>query len=122
MGEIFLRPVSPATYGIICGITDFMGIPLISNVCGQLYCNISGVCSVLASFGISKKKAFSMVSDIAGLIPESTDIPLFPYDKKVLMKKFGNIMTHSSKKKKVTPISPTMLSVNTRNRVRTFHR
>ena len=101
VGEIFLRPVSPATYGIISGITDFMGIPLISNVCGQLYCNISGVCSVLASFGISKKKAFSMVSDIAGLIPESMDIPLFPYDKKILMKKFGNIITHSSKKKKI---------------------
>lgn len=101
VGEIFLRPVSPATYGIICGITDFMGIPLISNVCGQLYCNISGVCSVLASFGISKEKAFSMVSDIAGLIPDCTDIPLFPYDKKILLKKLGKIITHSSKKKKL---------------------
>ena len=101
VGEIFLRPVSPATYGIICGITDFMGIPLISNVCGQLYCNISGVCSVLASFGISKERAFSMVSDIAGLIPDCTDIPLFPYDKKILLKKLGNIIVHSSKKKKV---------------------
>ena len=101
VGEIFLRPISPATYGIICSITDFMGIPLISNVCGQLYCNISGVCSVLASFGISKEKAFSMVSDIAGLIPDCTDIPLFPYDKKILLKKIGKIITHSSKKKKL---------------------
>ncbi|MGN0690781.1 MAG: PEP/pyruvate-binding domain-containing protein, partial [Oscillospiraceae bacterium] len=101
VGEIFLRPVSPATYGIISGVTDFLGIPLIADVCGQLYCNISGVCSVLASFGISEKKAFSMVSDIAGGIPDSTDIPLFPYDKKLLFKKFGRIITHSPSKKKV---------------------
>lgn len=100
VGEIFLRPVSPATYGIICGITDFLGIPLISNVCGQLYCNISGVCSVLASFGVSREKAFSMISDIAGGIPDSADIPLFPYDKRVLLKKFGRIFTHSPSKKK----------------------
>lgn len=100
VGEIFLRPVSPATYGMLCGITDFLGIPLISNVCGQLYCNISGVCSVLASFGISKERAFSMVSDIAGDIPDSTDIPLFPYDKKILLKKFGSIITHSPSKRK----------------------
>lgn len=100
VGEIFLRPVSPATYGMICGVSDFMGIPLIANVCGQLYCNISGVCSVLASFGISKEKAFSMVSDIAGLIPDSSEIPLFPYDKKILLKKLGKIITNPSKKKK----------------------
>ncbi|MGN0587387.1 MAG: PEP/pyruvate-binding domain-containing protein [Oscillospiraceae bacterium] len=100
VGEIFLRPVSPATYGMICGITDFLGIPLISNVCGQLYCNISGVCSVLASFGISKERAFSMVSDIAGGIPDSADIPLFPYDKNILLKKFGSIITHSPSKRK----------------------
>lgn len=100
VGEIFLRPVSPATYGMICGVSDFLGIPLIANICGQLYCNISGVCSVLASFGISKEKAFSMVSDIAGLIPEGTEIPLFPYDKKILLKKFGKIITNPSKKKK----------------------
>ncbi|MGN0641580.1 MAG: PEP/pyruvate-binding domain-containing protein [Huintestinicola sp.] len=100
VGEIFLRPVSPATYGMICGITDFLGIPLISNVCGQLYCNISGVCSVLASFGVTREKAFAMVADIAGGIPDSKDIPLFPYDKNVLLKKFGNIIAHPSPIKK----------------------
>lgn len=100
VGEIFLRPVSPATYGMISKITDFLGIPLISNVCGQLYCNISGVCSVIASFGIKKEKAFSMISDIAGGIPDSSDIPLFPYDKKVLLKKFGRIILNPSPKKK----------------------
>ncbi|MDD7429631.1 MAG: PEP-utilizing enzyme [Oscillospiraceae bacterium] len=100
VGEIFLRPVSPATYGIISGITDFLGIPLISDVCGQLYCNISGVCSVLASFGISEEKAFSMVSDIAGGIPDSKDIPLFPYDKKLLFKKFGRLIAQPKPKRK----------------------
>lgn len=100
VGEIFLRPVSPATYGMICGITDTLGIPLISNVRGQLYCNISGVCSVLASFGITGEKAFSIVSDIAGGIPDSSNIPLFPYDKKVLLKKFGGILKRPRTKKK----------------------
>lgn len=42
-----------------------------------------------------------MVSDIAGLIPDCTDIPLFPYDKKILLKKLSKIIAHSSKKKKV---------------------
>ena len=102
VGEIFLRPVSPATYGIICGITDFLGIPLLSNVCGQLYCNISGVCSVLASFGISKERAFSMVSDIAGAVPDCGGIPLFPYDKTILLKKLCSMLAHSLKQKRGT--------------------
>lgn len=115
VGEIFLRPVSPATYGMICKVTDFLGIPLISNVCGQLYCNISGICSVIASFGISKEKAFSMVSDIAGGIPDSADIPLFPYDKKILLKKFGGIIAKSpskSKKKSGRPRANTPEDIN----------
>ena len=87
VGEIFLRPVSPATYGMLNGITKVLEIPLISNVCGQLYMNISGLCSVVMSFGVSKKKAYEILKGLVGGIPEGIDIPVFPYDKKPLLKK-----------------------------------
>lgn len=87
VGEIFLRPVSPATYRIIKLISDTLGIPLISNVCGQLYLNISGLCSMLVSFGFTKEKAINALSELSGGIPQNQDIPIYPFDKKVLCKK-----------------------------------
>ena len=87
VGEIFLRPVSPVTYSIINSITKILGIPLISNVCGQLYMNISGLCSVIVSFGFSKEKAFKMISELAGGIPDNISIPVFPFDKKAFFRK-----------------------------------
>ncbi|MBQ7783708.1 MAG: phosphoenolpyruvate synthase [Oscillospiraceae bacterium] len=87
VGEIFLHPVSPITYSILNSITKILGIPLISNVCGQLYMNISGLCSVIVSFGFSKEKAFKMISELAGGIPENISIPVFPFDKKAFIRK-----------------------------------
>lgn len=89
VGEIFLRPVSPATYGILLHVKNTIGIPLISNVCGQLYLNISGVCSLLVSFGLSKERAYSIVSEIAGGIPENIDIPIYPFERRIFLKKIG---------------------------------
>ncbi len=91
VGEIFMRPVSPATQSIINSVFELLGIPLISNVCGQLYCNISGVCSLLVSFGFKREKAYRMIADIAGKIPDGTEIPIYPFDKKAYLKKVKNL-------------------------------
>ena len=99
VGEIFLRPVSPVTFGMVNMITEVIGIPLISNVCGQLFLNISGVCSMIMSFGVKKEKAFSIIREIAGGIPD-TEIPVYPYDKKILWKALGKIIRGSGSGKK----------------------
>ena len=97
VGEIFLRPVSPVTFGIVNMIGSTIGIPLISNVCGQLYLNISGICSMIMSFGVKKEKAFGIIKELAGGIPE-TEIPVYPYNRKHLSKAAGNIFKGFFKK------------------------
>lgn len=86
VGEIFMRPVSPATYGVVKLISGTLGIPLVSNVCGQLYLNISGLCSMLVSFGFTKEKAINTLSELTGGIPQELDIPIYPFDKKAFGK------------------------------------
>ncbi len=98
VGEIFLRPVSPVTFGMVNMISSVIGIPLIANVCGQLYLNISGLCSVIMSFGVKKEKAFGIIRELAGGIPD-TEIPVYRYDKKILRKAIGNIIKGSFGKK-----------------------
>lgn len=98
VGEIFLRPVSPVTYGMVNMISEVIGIPLIANVCGQLYLNISGICSMILSFGVKKSKAFGMIRELAGGIPD-TELPVYPYDKKILRKAVWNIIKSSFAKK-----------------------
>ncbi len=98
VGEIFLRPVSPVTFGMVNMISSVIGIPLISNVCGQLYLNISGICSMIMSFGVKKEKAFGIIKELAGGIPD-TEIPVYPYDRKLLRKAAGNIIKGSFRKK-----------------------
>ena len=93
VGEIFLRPVSPVTYGILKLLIDTLGIPLISNVCGQLYLNISGLCSMIMAFGVSKEKAFKAISELAGGIPPDFEIPVYPFDKKPFLKKIAGLVT-----------------------------
>ncbi|MBQ7989776.1 MAG: hypothetical protein IJ251_01860 [Oscillospiraceae bacterium] len=100
VGEIFLRPVSPVTYSMLRNICETIGIPLISNVCGQLYLNISGVCSMIMSFGVSKKKAFSLIREIAGGIPEGIEIPVYRFDRRKIGKSLLNMAKSSFTSKK----------------------
>lgn len=93
VGEIFLRPVSPVTYGVLKTLIDTLGIPLISNVCGQLYLNISGLCSMVMSFGLSKEKAFKAISELAGGIPSNFEIPVYSFNKKEFLKKILGLIT-----------------------------
>ncbi len=99
VGEIFLRPVSPATYGILSMVKEIIGIPLISNVCGQLYLNISGLCSLFVSFGFRKEKAYGIISEIAGGIPDNLDIPVYPFDKRLFLQKIKNIIKDALRQK-----------------------
>lgn len=98
VGEIFLRPVSPVTFGMVDMISKVIGIPLIANVCGQLYLDISGICSMIMSFGVKKEKAFGIIRELAGGIPD-TEIPVYPYDRKKLRKAVVNIIKGSFGKK-----------------------
>lgn len=98
VGEIFLRPVSPVTFGMVDMVSKVLGIPLISGVCGQLYLNISGICSMLMSFGVKKEKAFGMIKELAGGIPD-TEVPVYPFDRNIVLKAVGNIIKNSFKKK-----------------------
>ena len=98
VGEIFLRPVSPVTFGMVDMVSKVLGIPLISNVCGQLYLNISGICSMLMAFGVKKEKAFGMIKELAGGIPD-TEVPVYPFDRNIVLKAVGNIIKNSFKKK-----------------------
>ncbi len=93
VGEIFMCPVSPATNSILEMICESLGLPdFIDNICGQAYCNLSILCSCLVSFGISKKKAYEIISDIAGAIPEGVEIPVFPFDRATFIKKMKRMI------------------------------
>ena len=98
VGEIFLRPVSPVTYGMVNMISSVIGVPLISNVYGQLYLNITGLCSMIMSFGVKKEKAFGKIRELAGGIPD-TEIPVYPYDRKILTSAVRKMIKDSFKKK-----------------------
>lgn len=93
VGEIFLRPVSTATYGIVNMIANVLGIPLIANVLGQLYLNISGLCLTLVSFGFTKEKAINALSELTGGIPQGLDIPIYSFNKRNLCKKILKLIT-----------------------------
>ena len=98
VGEIFMRPLSPMTHSVLNTIFEMLGIPLISNIHGQAYCNVSAMCSILVSFGFSRQKAYAMISDIAGRLPENVEIPIFPYEKKILLVKMQRLIFAPKKK------------------------
>jgi len=98
VGEIFMRPLSPMTHGILSEIFEMLGIPIIANVYGQAYFNVSGMCSLLVAFGFSRKKAYTMISDIAGTLPENAEIPIYPYEKRILIKKLWTLLFAPKKK------------------------
>ncbi|MGN0164612.1 MAG: PEP/pyruvate-binding domain-containing protein [Lachnospiraceae bacterium] len=105
VGEIFMCPVSPATYSILERICTSLGVPdFIDNICGQAYCNLSVLCSLLVSFGFSKKKAYAIISDIAGAIPEDIEIPVFPFDRSAFLKKIS-VVLFAKKRRSDTAVS-----------------
>lgn len=108
VGEIFLHPVSPATYSFVMSIFEMIGIPLIANVSGQLYCNLSAICSLLVAFGVPCEKAFSAISSIAGGIPEGVSVPVYPCSLKNFRKKMKKIFKNRPKKNFAAGIAETV--------------
>ena len=96
VGEIFMKPLTPATYSVLEKINEFLGLPgWLDAVEGQAYMNVSVVCSMLVAMGRSRKKAYEAIKDIAGAVPEGTEIPVYPFDAKKFRKNlikllFGN--------------------------------
>jgi pyruvate,water dikinase len=104
VGEVFMRPVSPATHGVFRGIFDRLGLPLMADVRGQMYCNLSAVCSLLVSLGFSRKRAFALISDIAGKIPDGLSVPVYPFDRNLFLRKILH-MVFSGKRGMSRPLS-----------------
>lgn len=105
VGEIFMKPLSPMTDSVLQGVFQVMGFPLIVNVCGQPYANISSVCSVLVSFGVNRQTAYKWIADVAGKIPEHVEIPIYPFDKGQLIHKMLHLVFQKRKKGFVSNIA-----------------
>lgn len=82
VGEIFMRPMSPVTYSIHEAIFQVIGVPhFIDVIDGQAYMNVSSVMSILVAFGMSKESAYKKLEDLAGILPEGVEVPVFPIKK-----------------------------------------
>ena len=100
VGEIFMKPVSPMTFSVLEKINEFLGVPdWLDNICGQAYMNISVMCSLLMSFGKSREKAYELVKDLVGEIPEGVEIPVSPFDKKAFLKNLRKLLFPKNKSK-----------------------
>ena len=93
VGEIFMKPVSPMTFSVLEKINEFVGLPCwLENVCGQAYMNVSVMCSLMVSLGMSREKAYENVKDLVGGIPEGCEIPISPFDKKAFKKHIWGLL------------------------------
>ena len=83
VGEIFMKPLTPATYSALEKINEFLGLPeWLTAIDGQAYMNVSVVCSMLVAMGMSRPKAYDAIRDIVGSVPEGTEVPIAPFDAK----------------------------------------
>jgi len=100
VGEIFMNPVSPMTMSVLDRINEFLGLPeWLDCISGQAYMNVSVICSLLVSFGKSKKKAYDSVRDLVGGIPEGEEIPVSLFDKKKFLKNLWILLFPKEKSK-----------------------
>lgn len=103
VGEIFMQALSPVTYGILENICSMIGVDcFIDNICGQAYCNLSVICSTLVAMGVPRKKAYSIISDIAGNIPDNVEVPIFPVDRKKFLKKVRKLVFSKKTKQEMS--------------------
>ena len=100
VGEIFMRPVSPLTYSIMGKVSNALGMPyFIDNIMGQAYLNVSVTCSAFMALGMSRKRASSAIKDIAGTLPEGTEIPVFPMSGRKMWGTLLHLLRPKKKKK-----------------------
>lgn len=100
VGEIFTKPVSPMTFSVLERINEFVGLPeWLDNINGQAYMNISVMCSLMVAFGKTPGKAYETVKDLVGEIPEGTEIPVSPFDKKAFKHNLWALLFPKNKSK-----------------------
>lgn len=100
VGEIFMKPVSPMTFSVLEKINDILGIPdWLDNIYGQPYMNISAMCSMLISFGMSKENSYNKIKDLVGNLPEGISIPTSPFDRKAMLSSIKGLLFPKNKSK-----------------------
>ncbi len=100
VGEIFQKPVTPMTFSALEKINALLGVPdWLDNIDGQPYMNISVLCSMLVSFGMSEKKAVSAITDLVGSIPQGITVPISPFSKMDFFKTVKKIIFPKNKSK-----------------------
>lgn len=99
VGEIFMKPLTPATYSMIDLISDVLYLPgWLESVEGQAYMNVSVLCSMLIAMGMKEEKAFGAVRDLVGNLPEGQTVPVFPFSGKKFRKNIWEILTGAKAK------------------------
>lgn len=100
VGEIFMNPVSPATFSVLERINNMLALPAaLDFINGQAFMNVSVLCSMIMSFGISREKAHSKIKDLVGTLPEGVEVPVFPFDRKTFLRNLRHILFSGNKSK-----------------------
>ena len=99
VGEIFMKPLTPATYSMLELINNVLYLPQwLDSIEGQAYMNVSVLCSMLMAMGMKEEKAFGAVKDLVGNLPEGQTVPVFPFSGKKFRKNLWEILTGAKAK------------------------
>lgn len=99
VGEIFMKPLTPATYSMLQIINDVLYLPQwLDAIEGQAYMNVSVLCSMLMAMGMKEEKAFEAVRDLVGNLPSGQTVPVFPFSGKKFRKNLWEILTGAKAK------------------------
>lgn len=99
VGEIFMKPLTPATFSMLEEINNVLCLPCwLDAVEGQAYMNVSVLSSMLVAMGMKEEKAFGAIKDLVGNLPEGKTVPIFPFDKKKFRKNLWEILTGAKAK------------------------
>lgn len=100
VGEIFQKPVTPMTFSALEKINTLIGLPdWLDNIDGQPYMNISVICSMLVSFGMSRKSALNATKDLLGNVPSGVAVPISPFSKRDFFRAMKKIVFPKQKSK-----------------------
>ena len=94
VGEIFMEPLTPATFSVLEEINNILCLPCwLDSVDGQAYMNVSVLCSMLIAMGTKEEKAYEAVKDLVGNLPSGMSVPVFPFDGKKFKKNLFKLLT-----------------------------
>lgn len=100
VGEIFMKPLTPATFSVLEAINGVLCLPgWLDAVDGQAYMNVSVLCSMLIAMGMKEEKAYGAVKDLVGNLPSGKTVPIFPFDGKKFKKNLWKLLTGGHAKK-----------------------